>query len=355
LDSLLSMTSLPLDKKIEHFVKTFCEFFLHFKGEVYLSWSGGKDSDVACDIIDKIWSGEFKHYLPLIIWEAVVSYRKPRRAFCNTGLEFPEIVDRVKARSKSHNDVDILKPMMGFTKVIKEIGVAVGSKHIAMQLRRLKGYLANPKPSNAASARLYMTGIKANGEKSNGFGLSKKWLRLLDAPFPVSDKCCNIFKKEPFHRHEKKTGKKAVLFTTTEESGSRKMAYLQTGCNSYEQGKERCRPYSIFTEADTWQYADQYGMRFAEVYYDRTVMVVQLDGTLKEETLPAEKRTGCTFCMFGLHLEPKGINNRIQRLAISHPKYYDIIINKCGLGFILGWIGLPYKPIRKATQQTLFQ
>ena len=344
-----------LDAKIFHFVSVFVEFFIYYHGEVYLSWSGGKDSDVGCDIIDRIWSGEFVgKYMTKDTWQLVVFYKKPMRVFCNTGLEFPEIVQRVKERSALHNDVVIMKPKMGFVRVIKEIGLAVGSKKIAMQLSRLKKMLSNPSPKNENTIKLYTTGIKSDGTKSLNFGLSKRWLKLLDAPFPVSDKCCNIFKKEPFKRYEKETGKKPVMFTTTEESAQRKLSYMQTGCNTFEKGKEKCRPYSIFTEENTWEYAERFGLTFAPVYYERTVDVEQIDGSFITRTLEAEERTGCTFCMFGVHLEDKKKNNRIQRLALSHPKYYDIIINKCGLGAILEYCGLPYKPMLSCKQTGLF-
>lgn len=347
--------ALPLDSKIFHFVSVFVEFFITYHGEVALMWSAGQDSDVGCDIVDRLWTGEFTgKYITKETWELVTSYPKPVRVFCNTGLEFNELVDRVKDRQKSHNDVVVLKPKMGFIRVIKEIGVAVGSKKIAEGLVRLKKYLANPSPKNEATRRLLLTGVKRDGSMSKHYKLSDRWLKLMDAPFNVSNKCCDIFKKEPYEEYAKQTGKKPVVFTTAVESSQRTMAYMASGCNTYDKGKEKCRPFSIFTKGDAWEYAERFGIRFAEVYYKRTVDVEQLDGSFVTRTLEAETRTGCTFCMFGVHLEPKGKNNRIQRLALSHPKYYDAIINKGGLGSILKYCGIPYKPIDKCEQSKMF-
>ena len=53
-----------------------------------------------------------------------------------------------------------------------------------------------------------------------------------------------------------------------------------------------------------------------------------------------EKRTGCMFCMFGVHLE-KG-ENRFQRMKKTHPKQYDYCINKLGCGEVLDFIGVEY-------------
>jgi 3'-phosphoadenosine 5'-phosphosulfate sulfotransferase (PAPS reductase)/FAD synthetase len=341
------------DRKIDHFVFTYCEYFIEMvvarKVGVYLSFSGGKDSQVGCDIIERIHKGEFNGINPEAAY--VSRFPMPPRVFCNTGLEFPEIVDHVK----TFDNVTIMKPLMGFPRVIKEVGVAVGSKMVAEMVERLKGYIANPSASNEATKTLYLTGIRKDGTESKGSKLSNRWMRLLEAPFPVSNKCCDIFKKEPFHRYQKQTGRVPVFFTSVVESNRRKTSYMQTGCTTFDKGKEACRPYSIFTDEDTWAYHDQRGIRFCEVYYDRQVAVEQLDGSKKIVALEGEKRTGCTFCLFGIHLEDKKKPNRIQRLAISHPKYYDIIINKCGLGDILQWLKIPYKPFKVVCQASLFK
>ncbi len=332
----------PFDLKLEYACKKLSEYIIHFKGEVYLSFSAGKDSQVVAEIINRIWDGTFKHITPN--WERLVKYPKPVFLFSNTGLEFPQIVEH----AKSFN-AEIIKPKMGFTRVIKEVGVAVGSKKIAEMIRRTRGYIKNPSPANEATLKLYTTGIKKDGTKgATTSKLAKRWLNAAyNAPFDISEKCCDILKKEPFERYAEETGKKPITGTRIEGEGDRrKTSYYLTGCNTFDEGKERCRPISIFTDADIWEFAGRFKIRFASVYYDRVEDVEQLDGSLKKEFLPAETRTGCTFCMFGLHLEEKDKPNRIQRLAISHPKYYDIIINKCGLGDILKWLDLPYEPFK---------
>lgn len=57
------------------------------------------------------------------------------------------------------------------------------------------------------------------------------------------------------------------------------------------------------------------------------------------------ERTGCMFCMFGCHLEKEP--NRFQKMAITHPKQYDYCINQLGLGEVLDYIGVDYKPKNK--------
>jgi 3'-phosphoadenosine 5'-phosphosulfate sulfotransferase (PAPS reductase)/FAD synthetase len=334
-----------LDMKTEWACKVLSEFIIHMRGKVYLSFSGGKDSQIVEEILNRIWDGSLKHLTPN--WERLVKYDKPVKCYSNTGLEFPEIVDHVK----KFDNVTVVKPLMGFTRVVKEFGFAIGSKKTARMIRDLR----NPTDKNQASRNLYLTGIKQDGTQTKSFKLAKKWHKLIDAPFKVSDQCCDILKKEPFVRFERETGLRPIVGTTTSEGTQRRVSYLQTGCNSFEEGKEKCRPLSIWTDADVWEFADRWNIKFAPVYYDRIVDVEQVDGTIVPTEVKAETQTGCMWCMFGVQEESKKENNRIQRIAISHPKIHDIIINKIGMGEVLKFIGVDYKPINKGCQKYMFK
>ena len=121
------------------------------------------------------------------------------------------------------------------------------------------------------------------------------------------------------------------------ESTLRKTSYLMSGCNTFDKGKEKCRMLSIWTQDNVWVYAHYNNLRFAEVYYDRSV---------NGEFVPALDRTGCIFCLFGIHHESDGPNivdmNRFQRLKISHPRQYKFCIDDLGIGKVLDFIGVKY-------------
>ena len=59
----------PLDMKIEYAVQVLLEFYLHYKGQVYLTFSGGKDSQVVLEIIRKMFNGEYKKYFKDLPYE----------------------------------------------------------------------------------------------------------------------------------------------------------------------------------------------------------------------------------------------------------------------------------------------
>lgn len=80
---LAQMQSLPLEIKIQMTKRRIREWYEAWDGNVYVSFSGGKDSTVLKHIVDSI-------------------YKDVPAVFVNTGLEYPEIqrfVKDVKAAS----------------------------------------------------------------------------------------------------------------------------------------------------------------------------------------------------------------------------------------------------------------
>lgn len=333
-EELKERLALPLEEKIRWAVERYIDFVEVFHKEgVYISFSGGKDSQVVWEIIKRLHAGELNHLLKN---EYVALYKMfikdqpvPPLVFCDTGLEYPEIRKHVKTFS---DQAVWLKPKMKFPDVIKTYGFAVGSKEVAQKVSEI----LSTKSLKLFNKRMF------GDSKGNG-KLPVKWRKLLTAPFSVSGKCCDIFKKQPFHQYERLTGRKPIQGTTTEEASLRKMSYLETGCNTFDKGKEKSRPISIFTEKDVWDFAELLGIKFCEVYYDRIV-----NGVL----IPALDRTGCMFCLFGVHLESKKENNRFQKMAITHPRQYKFCIEELGLGKVLDFIGVDYK---LSKQQNIFQ
>ena len=132
----------------------------------------------------------------------------------------------------------------------------------------------------------------------------------------------NVKFLEPFKRYVKETGRKPMVGTMASDSLQRQGGYLKTGCNSFNNGKEMSTPLGFWTEQDIWDYIKLKNLPYSKIY-DMGV-----------------KRTGCMFCMFGVHLE-KG-KNRFQLMKETHPKQYDYCINKLGCGKVLDYINVGY-------------
>ena len=160
---------------------------------------------------------------------------------------------------------------------------------------------------------------------------------LVDAPFKISNKCCDIMKKKPIHVYQKETGMMPIIGTMACESLDRLHAWKVTGCNAFTGTKIVSKPLSFWTEQDILEYIKKYNLSYASVYGD---IIQDKDG--KYFTTGCH-RTGCVYCAFGCHLEKSP--NRFQKLKETHPKLWEYCMkdwNKGGLGMkqVLDYIGV---------------
>ena len=295
----------PLDLKIEKTKLRIREWYEHYNGEVYISFSGGKDSTVLLDIVRNM-------------------YPDVEAVFSNTGLEFPEIVKFVK----TFDNVTIIKPEKTFKRVIEEKGYPVISKSVSNCVRLARKNIEEGKDTLRVRQ---IRGLEKGSKFNKG-----KWEFLLDAPFKISDECCNELKKKPMKKYEKESGKKPFIATMAEEGQQREAAYLKTGCNAFNNG--RSQPMGFWTEQDVLQYIFENKLKICSVYGD----VVEESDMLgnKYYRTTGEKRSGCIFCMFGCHLEESP--NRFERLKYTHPTQYRYCMEKLGLKEVLDYIGVKY-------------
>lgn len=306
---ILQRQSLSLEDKIEMTMRRIKDFYNHFDGEVYCSFSGGKDSTVLRHIV---MSMELK--MPFV--------------FSNTGLEMPEIVDFVRKQASTDSSVIQVKPKVAFNKVWKKYGLPIGSKKVAKMIRVLQ---EGDNGKNTNMHRLYDTGINSKGEIAKSWKIPEKWRVYVNDQAPrITDLCCDFLKKEPLDTYAKESGRHGISAIMADEGGAREM---RTQCNVYEGKRPNCAPMLFWLESDVWEYINTRGVEICEVYFDR-----EINGC----RVPAEKRTGCMFCGFGVHLE-KGMN-RFQRMAISHPRQHSIVIDRMGMGRALDLINVKYLP-----------
>lgn len=328
ISDLYQMQALPLDIKIRMTEFRIREWYNHYGGDVYCSFSGGKDSTVLLDIIRNTMG---VYDIPVV--------------FVDTGLEYPEI----RAFVKSVRGVVIVKPKMTFKQVIEKYGYPVISKEVSRRVQYAKKAIAEGREENHGDyKKLCGLALDKSGNKSQYN--CEKWKFLLNAPFNCSSECCTIMKKNPMKKYEKESGKKPIVATMASESRLRKEKWLISGCNAFDSERPISQPMSFWTEQDVLEYIYTHKISYAnEIYGD-----ICTNKFGKYYTTKAQ-RTGCVFCMFGCHLEKEP--NRFQRLAESHPKLYQYCINGgtnesgvwlpdgkgLGLGKVLDYIGVDYK------------
>jgi len=274
-------------------------------GQIYTAFSGGKDSLVLQTIVRSIFGEEIPN------------------VYNDTGLEYPE----VKEFAKSFPNTIVTRPKLTYREVIEKYGYAVISKE---QARFINEYRSTKSDK--------LKDIRLNGNKWNMGKISKKWLFMLDSPFKISHKCCDILKKDPSKIYERKTDRKGMIGSTVEESFMRRETYLRFGCNAYDTKRPLSMPLAFWTEQDILRFLKDREIPLASVYGD----IIQDENGLLKTT--GVDRTGCVWCLFGIDRESKnGELNRFQKLKVSHPQIWNYCINKMGIGDVLDFMEIPYE------------
>lgn len=288
-EELKKLQSDPLPQKVILTKARIREWYYKHGGQVYVSFSGGKDSTVLLHLVRE----EFPDV------EAI---------FVDTGLEYPEI----REFAKSFENVGVVRPSMGFADVIRKYGYPMLSKMISHNVG-----IARRKPEGNVARNTF------NPEKKGVYAMHK-WLPLTKVDFLLSEKCCDIMKKAP----AKKVDKAPILATMAVESSTRRDKWIKYGCNMYDAEKPKSAPMSFWTEQDVLRYIYEKGLPIASVYGDVTQNCEQMSFFTEECKLCTTgcHRTGCVFCGFGAHLVERG-EGRFQRLKRTHPKLWNYCMN----------------------------
>lgn len=327
---LKQMQALPLIAKVRKTQLRIREWYEHYDGNVYVSFSGGKDSTVLAHLVHEIYPD-----VPLV--------------FSNTGLEYPEIQSFARKMG-----AEFVRPKMRFDQVISNFGYPIISKEVSSAIyyaRRIKnnsgwkdslcskrnqllGAVKKQKESSTKSIERTRTELKGERVVKSGDDYVSsiynklKWLPLCtESQFMISGKCCDQMKKTPIRSYQKKSGRFPIIGTLAEESLLREQAWIRHGCNAFDSKKPSSQPMSFWTEQDILKYLYVEGWEIASVYGD--IVGVDADG-MEYQPIPGVdcqlkctgcQRTGCIFCGFGCHLD-KG-ESRFQRLARTHPRQYE--------------------------------
>lgn len=326
---LKQMQSLPLQAKIQMTRQRIRAWVDEFGEDgVYVSFSGGKDSTVLLDVVRK-------------------DYPSIEAVFVNTGLEYPS----VRQFALSKENVTELRPGMNFRDVIIKYGYPVISKQVSHSVG-----VARRNPNGNVMKNIF------DPNKKGQYAMYR-YSYLLNAPFFVSEKCCDEMKKRPMKSISK--SKKPIIATMADESNLRKYSWLHNGCNAFDMKNPQSRPMSFWTENDVLQYiyenkldiAKQYGTVLIKPQFSDT-----LEGQINISDLLSDyrgcdfctngcRRTGCIFCVFGITQD----KDRFINLSEEEPKLCDYVMrggefsesemwqpSKDGLGywFVLEWLNV---------------
>jgi len=281
-----------LTDKIKHAELNILEFYYQMDCKTYIGFSGGRDSAVLCHLIRRLLP---KADIPTV--------------YCATGLEYPEVHEIGRKA-----DV-VLNPAMTFKEVVEKYGWTVVSKDQSQKIEEYR----NTKSDKLRNIR--WNGVRRNGGKMMTGKIAEKWKPLVDAPFKITSKCCDVFKKNPSKKYEKATGRHPFTGERSEEGMNRR----NRPCNTFG-ARPKSKPLNIWTLDNIKEYCATFGVVLPEVYSDRYI-----DGHFIE----AEDRTGCMFCMIGAH---RSDDAKFEKMKVAYPKQYAYIMDKLGGDEVLRYV-----------------
>ena len=283
------------EDKIKLTNKLIKEFYEKLDGNVYISFSGGLDSTVLLNMVRTL----YPDCLAIRIIEP--SYKELN--------DFVNCFDHCKQ----------LMPKLSFNEILNKYGYPIISKEVSKNISRYR----NTNDEDVKKYRLY--GIKKDGSKGMVGVIPKKWKYLIDAPFKISDRCCDIIKKNPIRRFEKQSNLKPYLGIKALDSNSRLLLYLKYGCNVFKGNKIKSNPLIFWNDNDIWKYIRDNKINYCGLYNK------------------GEKNLGCIYCLFGIQYEK--IPNRIQRMYNIDKRLYRYAFDKLNYSMVLDYINVQYRPI----------
>lgn len=287
-DILTQRQRMPLDLKVDFSMQRIRHWYERFAGNVYVAFSGGKDSTALLHLVRS-------------------RYPDVPAVFVDTGLEYPEIRQFVKATP----NVTWIKPARTFRQVLEHHGYPVISKVVSRAVSRIRSPGSSEQSRNKA---MY-------GDERGSYGrLPKRWRGLLDAPFRVSDRCCEVMKIRPIQKYHKETGRAGLVGTMAADSNSRRKMYMTHGCYLDHLSVPRATPMAFWLDTDVWEYLRGNGVPYCSVY-DTGV-----------------HHTGCMFCCFGIAAERSP--NRFELMAQTHPSLHAYCMDKLGLRDVLNFLSI---------------
>lgn len=268
----------------------------------YISYSGGKDSNVLSSLVDLALPGN-----------------KMPRVYANTGIELNMIRDFVFDLQKKDDRVQVIKPSVPLKKMLEAEGYPFKSKHHSAMIMNFR---SNPENK---SAQKYRDRVY----EFSSFNCPKKLQYQFDASFTlkISDRCCFRLKEEPLADWSKENNRPyAIIGIMPEEEGRRKTAQ----CLAFKGKKLKAfQPLVVVTkEWENW-FIKEYNVKIPDLYhppynFERTgckgcPFTPRLKKELEAlETFFPDERKQCEIIWKPVYDEYRRINYRLEPLPKEH-------------------------------------
>lgn len=252
------------------------------------SYSGGADSDILIDLIER--TRKLLPHLPPV-----------KYVFFNTGLEMKATKDHVKEVAEKYGvEIETIRPKVGIVQAVRQHGVPFVSKIMSGGLsewqkkgiplsiadeyeqaedKAAKRQELKERYPKCQSVINFLCCCNSAGEPRPNIQLvinSSKYMRDFIAEYPpdfqISAKCCDYCKKQPAHRVQKDY-EMIITGERRDEGGMRSVPRSEqwnannTMCFAEtSNGQYRLRPLYYVSDADKQWYKEYYGIRYSDAY-----------------------------------------------------------------------------------------
>lgn len=254
------------------------------------SYSGGSDSDILIDIIERTRKMFSDGCLPAV-----------KYVFFNTGLEMKATRDHMKATAEKYGvEIEEIRPKTNIVKATREYGIPFVSKIMS---KGLEGWQKKGIPLSIAdeynqaedkaakrkelkerypkceSVINFLCCCNSAGESRPNIQLvinSSKYMldfiRECPPDFKISAKCCDYCKKQVAHRVQK-SYEMIITGERRDEGGMRSVPrseqWNETNTMCFSEtadGKYRFKPLYYVSDQDKAWYKEHYGIRYSDAY-----------------------------------------------------------------------------------------
>ena len=248
----------------------------HKEENCYISYSGGKDSNV----LDKLF-------------DLALPDNKIPRVYCDTGIELNAVRDFVREKAEQDSRVIIIQPKVPIKKMLETVGYPFKSKAFAQYVNDFQKL--NTKVENLPENSFYRTyaegrRVVATGDNAGkiSFDNCPKILRYIfyeGCSFPISDKCCDELKKKPLTTWQKEHDRSITITGISRSEGGRR---CQASCTVFRKGElRRFNPLVPVTkEWEDW-FIQEYDIKLPIIYYPPYNF----------------ERSGCKGCPFAVDIQ----------------------------------------------------
>ena len=353
------LQKLPLDDKIAASVQVIGEALALCRHRAAIAFSGGKDSEVVADLIERFFPDDFK---------------RVHCIFGNTGIEFPESLRFAREYGVEHfgerfhetklsrleepelrydfarQIVDELEEENALDEILKADGKLKGQRAL-VEAAKKRGYVLNRQ-------RLFDVGHIKNFAyciEQYGAPLLGKSASKLDAhriniecflkysqtdsdkeklheyydilrECKFSQHCCKLLKKEPSERMQAELGVDMIFKgLMASESHSRLTSFATRGHifashrpHITDGAFYHVNPIGLWTDDDVWDYIHRYKLKYSPLY--------DIEYTAAGGSAHHIARNGCMMC--GTDIQFK--DNHLSVLRQTHPKAWESCMERFG-------------------------